>query len=76
MSDKDNDFYRALLLKYISHVESSEGTVFLTDHYRDVSKVKFTEDEWTLLGLFDAEQYQNWLKTERPKLFEQLNSDD
>lgn len=39
--------YRELLRKYIEHVESCEGTTFLSEYYRGApSDVEFTEEEW------------------------------
>jgi hypothetical protein len=38
-----------LLRRYIQHVDDCEGSVFLSDTYRGMSKVKFTDEEWALL---------------------------
>lgn len=41
--------YRALLVKYIDHVGRCEGTVFISDLWREHSDVLFTDEEWTAL---------------------------
>lgn len=47
--------YRALLLKYITHVGSCEGVTFISDGQRHVSGVVFADQEWAELQTLDAE---------------------
>jgi len=53
MVNKDNDFYRSLLLRYIDHVGQAEGTSFLSCGYRGF--VDFTDEEWEILISLDDE---------------------
>lgn len=48
MTDKETIDWRAVLVKYIRHVDDREGYIFLAD---DDGKHKFTEKEWAGLVL-------------------------
>jgi len=45
--------YRALLKKYIGHVEQEEGTTFLQDHR--YTRTRFTPSEWAELQVLRTE---------------------
>jgi hypothetical protein len=50
MNELDN-FYRALLVKYMKHVYDSEGMTFVEKG----NEKPFTPEEWTVLQIIDTE---------------------
>lgn len=41
----ENEFLKAVIKKYVEHVDFSEGADFLSDYYLKWDEVKFTEKE-------------------------------